>query len=77
MIYLCGYICYLKTFDRTWELSSFRCYLNYIILSLFMSFKTNSLGKSINLSFCFKKVQIGNMFCRTKSALIMPFNNNY
>ena len=58
MIYLYGYICYLKTVDRIWELSLFSCYLNYIIFSLFVSFKTYNLGKkSTNLSCCFKKVK--------------------
>ena len=47
MIYLYGYICYLKTFDRTWELTLFSLYLNYVILSLFMSFKTYNLGQFI------------------------------
>ena len=46
MIYLYGYICYLKTVDRIWELSLFSCYLNYIIFSLFVSFKTYNLGKN-------------------------------
>ena len=77
MIYLYGYICYLKTFDRPWELSLSSCYLNSIILSLFMNFKTLPLGKPIKLSCCFKKSLNSKYVCKTKCALIIPFNNNY
>ena len=55
MIYLYGCICYLKTFDRTWELSLFSCYLNYYIFSLFMSFKTYNLGQINEFILLFKK----------------------
>ena len=55
MIYSYGYICYLKTYDRTWELSLFSCYLNSVISFLFMSFKPITWGKSINVLVVLKK----------------------
>ena len=45
MIYSLGYICYLKIFGRALESSFFSCCLNYIIFSLFVSFKTYNLGQ--------------------------------
>ena len=55
----------------------FSSYLNYIILSSFMSFKTYNCGQINKSILLFKKVGTINMFCKTTCALIMPFNNNY
>ena len=77
MIYLYGYICYIKTFDRTWEFSLFSCYLNYVICSMFMSFKTYNLGQINKRILLFLKKLTVDMFCKTKCALLMHFNNNY
>ena len=77
MIYLYGYICFLKTFNRTWELSLFSCYLSYVILSLFKNFKIYNLGQINKFILLFKNKYTLNMFCKTECALMMPFNNNY
>ena len=68
MMYLYGYICYLKPFDRTWELSLYGCYLNYIILCLFMRFKTHNLGQ-INKFMLFFFLKLKQLICFAKLSV--------
>ena len=61
-----------NTFDRIWELSFFSCYLNSLIISLFMSYKTYNFGQITKIILLFEK-----MFCKNKCAWIISFNKNY